>query len=138
MTCNHCQQIMQPVCPKCGGAIPSSNIVRTRQQQDTFHKLCASWAVAAGQSAAWAKIQFKFMYGVWVPFPFRGDPPPWTGRHYVVFKGLPDERRIFMKSEAEYTVREERALIEGARTECFDIGADIEWFEKMQEASRYE
>lgn len=134
MKCRHCSVQIQPICPSCKGVIPSIDIARTKLQQDTFHKLVGSYARQAGISAAKAKVMMKYLHGVSVPLPFRdGELPPWSGRPWEIYPGTTDHCFVFLKSEADYNVAEEKQLIDGTYTECFDIGADIEWFEKLQE-----
>ncbi len=117
-------------CPHCGVEIEPK---RSGRQQRTFHKLCASFSLASGTTAANAKVLFKHSYGVWLDFPFKGRPAPeWPGQFVEMYIGTPAHVLLYMKSEGAYTKREETRLIEGARIECYDIGADLSWMEDME------
>jgi hypothetical protein len=78
-----------------------------------------------GMTAEDAKVMFKHAYGVWVPFPFRDGAPEWPGRFYKMYEGQQNEMLIFAKSESAYTKAEERALVDGVKTEAFDAGVDL-------------
>lgn len=94
-----------------------------------FHMLCGAYARVSGLAAAKVKVLFKYSYGVWVEFPFQGPPPEWPGAFVVMYKGLPTEQTIYLKSEAAYTKAEENALIEGVKVEAFDMGINFDQFE---------
>ena len=130
MKCPQCDVQMQPVCPACRCVIPSALIARTKHQQETFHGLVSAFSRKMGQRFETVKAQFKYHHGLWVKWP---GPTPWPGQRWTLYKGTPSEFTVFMKSEGAYNMVEETKLIEGAHAECFDVGADIEWFERMQE-----
>lgn len=111
-------------CPNCGQWFPIRG--RRSQVQSNFtHLAIGRYASAMGMTAAQAKLMFKTQYGIWVPFPFREGAPPWRGMFVEIYPGTPDHRLVFMKSEADYTAKEEKALTEGVKTEAFDAGIDL-------------
>jgi len=125
-------------CPKCGWHMRRERQIidpedRSARQSRTFHKLCSSYSRESGQSAEDVKVTMKYAHGIWWPHPFPGETPSWPGKYETMFKNAPNEFEVFMKSEAAYTKHEEMVLIEGAKVECFDIGADIEWMAELEQ-----
>jgi hypothetical protein len=115
---------MKVTCPRCG-LVHEISPRRTPQASRFFHAACGRYASAMGMTAEDAKVLFKWHYGVWVPMPFRDGPPEWPGRFYRMYKGQQNEILIFAKSEAAYTKAEERALVDGVKTEAWDAGVDL-------------
>jgi len=113
-------------CPACHVKF-TINPRRRQTHSNLLHKLVATWATEMGESAAHAKIVFKYAYGVWVPFPFEGPVPDWPGQFAVMYEGTQSEVTVYMKSESAYDKDEEQALVEGTKAECFDAGIDLEW-----------
>ena len=111
-------------CPNCGFVIEPR---RYQRQSNLFHKLNAAYARAQALDPAVTKVELKYWFGAWVPYPF-DEVPEWPGRFVEIES---DQCIVYLKSESAYTKQEETALIEGVIGRCIDVGADIRFMEDM-------
>jgi hypothetical protein len=95
---------------------------RSLRANALFHELVGRYSKALGIAFEVVKMDLKKHYGVWVSAESAlADQPAWNGR-FVDYHG----DLVFVKSTADYTIREFSELTKGAMAECFDNGVDIE------------
>ena len=106
---------------------------RTRRQQALLHELLGRYARTNGEPLSVVKIRFKVDLGYYVPIdrlPPTGDyVPSWRGAFVDLHDVYPaiHERGsvIFLKSEADYTRRQEREFIDCVMLQCSESGVEI-------------
>lgn len=122
-------------CPICGGKFFMSP-KRKDGAANVFHATVGEWCKQMGDGFEKTKLRWKYYFGVWVPFPFEGDPPEWPGKHVTIDKGFPTERQIFMKSTTAYSKAEMRELQTGAEAECLDATVDLSILVEYEERKK--
>lgn len=112
-------------CPRCGYTLPADE-PRTIPSSRLLHALIRAYATQQGLSAPTVKLMMKYRHGVWLPYPFDGDPPSWRGQFLNVYPGGAREEIVYLKSESEYTKGEESALVDGVIADCYESQVDID------------
>jgi len=95
------------------------------KQSRLFHALMGKYAEAQGYAKPWAKIELKYLYGVWAAYDDEFRPPKWTRAMFVELPEGYEAAIVYMKSTTCYTKSEWSALIDGTIQACTDCGADI-------------
>ena len=101
---------------------------RSAQQQRLLHALIHRYSLAMGIPAYIVKWRWKHSYGeyrTWEDMQ-RDGVPMWKGEFVSLADLWPSAAGIvFLKSEAEYSTREEKDLIDNAMNECMENGVDV-------------
>ncbi|KKM74865.1 hypothetical protein LCGC14_1396030 [marine sediment metagenome] len=103
---------------------------RSENASRYFHKLRDRYAGAMGYTREYAKAELKHDWGVWLQYDEDFETPKWAGKFVEIFTVI-----VFMKSTAEYTMKEMNLLIEGTIKSCIDNSIDIEDLIKEREAT---
>ncbi len=104
---------------------------RSEEAHRYFHVLRDSYAAAQFITKPYAKIELKYLWGIYLQYSNDFIPPLWPGRFAQYPAGGSTARIYFFKSILVYTVKEMNLIIEGTIKSCIDVGADIE--ELMQD-----
>ena len=102
---------------------------RSEEAHRYFHALRDAYSAIQLIAKPYAKIELKYLWGVYVQYNDDFIPPIWSGRFAEYPAG--GAWIYFFKSILVYTVKEMNLIIEGTIKSCIDVGADIE--ELMQE-----
>jgi len=94
---------------------------RSLRANALFHSILARYAKANGERMEKVKLDFKRNFGVWVKADAAmKSPPTWRGTFADYYGEV-----IFLKSTADYTIREFKELTDGLVSECHDSGVEI-------------
>jgi len=121
-------------CPNCGYIIDEP---RGRDQSRLLHRSIRAYAQSTGYDFDWAKTELKYNYGLWEAVPMdltEWEPPEWSGAFFEMYPDSPHHIIVFMKSEAALTKGEEAGFIDFVVNRCYQVGADMKWYEEYQEA----
>ncbi len=95
---------------------------RSLRANALFHSILGRYCKENGLAMARAKMDFKRNFGVWMPAEKALQyPPAWTGQFAEYYGEM-----LFLKSTAQYTIREFKELTDGLLAECHDSGVFID------------
>ena len=97
---------------------------RSEEAHRYFHALRDAYSAIQLIVKPYAKIELKYLWGVYVQYNDDFIPPIWSGRFAEYPAG--GAWIYFFKSILVYTVKEMNLIIEGTIKSCIDVGADIE------------
>jgi len=94
---------------------------RSLRANALFHSILGRYCKENGLAMARGKLDFKRNFGVWVKADAAmKSPPTWRGTFADYYGEV-----IFLKSTADYTIREFKELTDGLVSECHDSGVEI-------------